>query len=147
MDASETGIGADLSQLRNEEHSIPFISHKLLKHKHNYSMVEKDFLAISWALKKNRDITYWGENSTTMKVTINLGTLLHSGLNGSGCRHPQDEVQNTGRPRVRPLPFVLFSPSKSPSVQADGWNTAVTPHKGKNLNSSLDSFWPSYVLE
>ncbi len=54
-DASETSLAIVLSQLRNgEEHPITFISRKLLKHKRNHSTVEKEFLAIRWALKKLR---------------------------------------------------------------------------------------------
>lgn len=52
-DASETGLGAVLSQLRNgKEHPITFISCKLLKHEHNYSTVEKEGLAIKCSLEK-----------------------------------------------------------------------------------------------
>ena len=52
-DASETGVGAVLSQLREgEEHPITFISRKLLPREKNYSTVEKECLAIKWAVDK-----------------------------------------------------------------------------------------------
>ena len=50
-DASETGVGAVLSQLRNgEEHPITYVSRKLLPRERNYATVEKECLAIKWAL-------------------------------------------------------------------------------------------------
>ena len=52
-DAFEVGIGAVLSQIQEHtEHPITYISHKLLKHERNYATVEKEGLAIKWALQK-----------------------------------------------------------------------------------------------
>ncbi|XP_061094914.1 phenolphthiocerol/phthiocerol polyketide synthase subunit C-like [Conger conger] len=52
-DASETGLGAVLSQIQDTtEHPITYISRKLLKHEKNYSMVEKECLAIRWVVGK-----------------------------------------------------------------------------------------------
>ena len=52
-DASEVGIGAVLSQVRdNIEHPLMYISRKLLKHERNYATIEKEGLAIRWALGK-----------------------------------------------------------------------------------------------
>ena len=46
-DASEVGLGGDLSQVRaGEEHPITYISQKLLPNERNYSTVEKEALAI-----------------------------------------------------------------------------------------------------
>ena len=46
-------MGAVLSQVRNgEEHPVTFISRKLLKHEQNYATVEKECLAIKWAITK-----------------------------------------------------------------------------------------------
>ena len=54
-DASETGVGAVLSQLREgEEHPITYISRKLLPREQKYSTVEKECLAIKWALQELR---------------------------------------------------------------------------------------------
>ena len=52
-DASQVGVGAVLSQIQdNVEHPIIYISRKLLKHERNYATVEKEGLAIKWALQK-----------------------------------------------------------------------------------------------
>lgn len=52
-DASETGVGAVLSQLQEgEEHPITYISRKLLPREQNYSTIEKECLAIKWALEE-----------------------------------------------------------------------------------------------
>ena len=54
-DASEVGLGAVLSQVRSgEEHPVTFISRKLLASERAYSTVEKEALAIKWALEKLR---------------------------------------------------------------------------------------------
>ena len=54
-DASGSGVGAVMSQVRGgEEHPVTYISRKLLKHEMNYSTVEKECLAIKWALTKLR---------------------------------------------------------------------------------------------
>ena len=51
-DASETGVGAVLSQLQEgEEHPIIYISRKLLPREKKYSTIEKECLAIKWALE------------------------------------------------------------------------------------------------
>ncbi len=50
-DASETGLGAVLSQVQEgEEHPILFISRKLTSAEKNYATVEKEALAIKWAV-------------------------------------------------------------------------------------------------
>ena len=52
-DASELGLGAVLLQVRRgEEHPVTYISRKLLSNGENYSTVEKEALAIKWALDK-----------------------------------------------------------------------------------------------
>ena len=49
------GLGAVLSQLRDaEEHPVTYISRKLLPNERNYSTVEKEALAIKWAVDKLR---------------------------------------------------------------------------------------------
>lgn len=54
-DASEGGVGAVLSQvLDGAEHPVTFISRQLLPHEHHYSTVEKECLAIKWAVSKLR---------------------------------------------------------------------------------------------
>ena len=59
-DASGTGIGAVLAQIiEGDEHPITYISRKLLKHERNYSTVEKECLAIKWAIHHLR-YYLWG---------------------------------------------------------------------------------------
>ena len=54
-DASEVGLGVVLSQVRDtEEHPGTYISRKLLPNERNYSTVEKEALAIKWAVDKLR---------------------------------------------------------------------------------------------
>ncbi|XP_073688694.1 von Willebrand factor A domain-containing protein 5A-like [Garra rufa] len=54
-DASDTGLGAVLSQIQEgEEHPIIYISRKLSKAGKNYAAVEKEALAIKWAVLELR---------------------------------------------------------------------------------------------
>ena len=55
-DASNYGIGAVLSQIDSEgqEHPIVFLSKKLLSNEENYSVPEKETLAIVWGMQKLR---------------------------------------------------------------------------------------------
>ena len=52
-DASEQGLGAVLSQIREngEEHPVAFTSRKFLPREKNYSVIEKECLAIVWSLQ------------------------------------------------------------------------------------------------
>lgn len=53
MDASETGLGAVLSQdFDGEEHPIIFASHKLTPAEQCYTVVKREALAIKWALEE-----------------------------------------------------------------------------------------------
>ena len=54
VDASNTGIGAVLSQMDAEgaDYPIAFISHKLLPREVNYPIIEKECLAIIWSIEK-----------------------------------------------------------------------------------------------
>jgi hypothetical protein len=63
-DASDIGLGAVLSQTQNdEEHPVAFASRKLSDPERKYSVIEKECLAIIWALKYFR--TYlWGTRFT-----------------------------------------------------------------------------------
>ena len=52
VDASDRGLGAVLSQIdKGEEHPVCFLSRKLLPREQNYSTIEKECLAIVWAIK------------------------------------------------------------------------------------------------
>ena len=63
-DASEVGLGAVLSQvIDNEEHPILYISRKLLKHEKNYATVEKEALAVKWAVHHLK-YYLWGREFT-----------------------------------------------------------------------------------
>ena len=52
-DASEQGLGAVLSQIgeSSEEHPVAFASRKFLPREKNYSVIEKECLAIVWSLQ------------------------------------------------------------------------------------------------
>lgn len=52
-DASNHGLGAVLSQIGedNEEHPIVYISPKLFPREEKYSIVEKECLAVVWAIQ------------------------------------------------------------------------------------------------
>ena len=63
-DASGTGLGAVLSQVvDNHEHPVTFVSRKLLKHELNYATVEKEALAVKWAIHHLR-YYLWGREFT-----------------------------------------------------------------------------------
>ncbi|MGH0125953.1 UNVERIFIED_CONTAM: hypothetical protein FKN15_025173 [Acipenser sinensis] len=54
-DASEVGLGAVLSQeVDGVEHPIMFLSRKLEDREHNYAVIEKECLAIKWAIESLR---------------------------------------------------------------------------------------------
>ena len=63
-DASQVGLGAVLSQVTDgEEHPILYISRKLLKHELNYATVEKEALAVKWAIHHLK-YYLWGRQFT-----------------------------------------------------------------------------------
>ena len=63
-DASQVGLGAVLSQvIDEEEHPVLYISRKLLKHEMNYATVEKEALAVKWAIHHLR-YYLWGRKFT-----------------------------------------------------------------------------------
>ena len=63
-DASGTGLGAVLAQMIDgEEHPVTYISRKLLPHEKNYATVEKECLAIKWAVHHLRYFL-WGRSFT-----------------------------------------------------------------------------------
>eukprot|EP00795_Rhopilema_esculentum_P006818 gene6818-12410_t len=59
-DASDRGLGAVLSQIGddNEEHPVMYLSRKLLDRERRYAVVEKECLAIIWAIQQLRVYLY-----------------------------------------------------------------------------------------
>ncbi|KAG6929764.1 hypothetical protein G0U57_004805, partial [Chelydra serpentina] len=54
-DASEVGLGAVLSQMAGEEeHPILYLSRKLLPREQKYAVVERECLAVKWAMETLR---------------------------------------------------------------------------------------------
>ena len=70
-DASNRGRGAVLSQVddNGEEHPIVYISRKLLPREEQYSIVEKECLAIVWAVK-TLNIYFWEEILFYRQITM-----------------------------------------------------------------------------
>ena len=63
-DASGTGLGAVLAQvIDGDEHPILYVSRKLLAHERNYATVEKECLAVKWAIHHLR-YYLWGRTFT-----------------------------------------------------------------------------------
>uniref|UniRef100_K7EZI4 ribonuclease H n=1 Tax=Pelodiscus sinensis TaxID=13735 RepID=K7EZI4_PELSI len=61
-DASATGLGAVLSQeVDGEEHPVVFISRKLFPRERQYSVIEREALAIKWAVEALRYYLLGGE--------------------------------------------------------------------------------------
>ena len=61
--APEWGIGAVLSQLGGDqqEHPVMFLSRKLLPREQNYATVEKECLAVLWAIQSPQAYLYGQE--------------------------------------------------------------------------------------
>ena len=63
-DASGTGLGAVLAQvIEGDEHPILYASRKLLKHELNYATIEREALAVKWAIHHLR-YYLWGRKFT-----------------------------------------------------------------------------------
>lgn len=62
-DASNRGVGAVLSQIGEdgEEHPVIYISRKLLPREERYSIVEKECLAVVWAVQSFQIYLYGRE--------------------------------------------------------------------------------------
>ena len=62
-DTSDIGIGAVLLQEFEGEGKLPiaYASKKLLPQERNYSVIEKECLAIIWAIEKFRKCLFWGK--------------------------------------------------------------------------------------
>uniref|UniRef100_A0A8C5WIF9 ribonuclease H n=1 Tax=Leptobrachium leishanense TaxID=445787 RepID=A0A8C5WIF9_9ANUR len=73
-DASMFGLGAVLSQVGDDggDHPVAFISRKLLPREVGYAAVEKECLALVWALRKLQPYVY-GRSFTVMTDTITPG--------------------------------------------------------------------------
>ncbi|KAK3802285.1 hypothetical protein RRG08_029014 [Elysia crispata] len=60
VDASDTGLGAILMQEHEgEKRPVSYLSRKLLPREQNYSVVEKECLALVWAVKNHKCLSHW----------------------------------------------------------------------------------------
>ena len=118
-DASKRGLGAVLSQVDAEgkEHPISYASRKLLPRECNYATVEKECLAVVWALKIFH--TYlWGRHFTIQTDHQPL-TWLHR-MKNNNARLIRWSLA------IQPYSFTVSHRCGSASGNADGLSRGPT---------------------
>ncbi len=98
-DASDTGLGAVLSQVQEgEEHPVLYISKKLTPAERNYATVEKEALAVKWAVLELRYYAVASLLLSCILIIIIILLLLDKTSvrysSGTVCHRPMNEASN-----------------------------------------------------
>ncbi len=138
-DASETGLGAVLSQVQDgEEHPVLYISRKLTKAERNYATVEREALAIKWAVLELRYYLFGPEIHP-------VNGPRAPPVDGQGERH-----QRQGDAVVPRAPgLLLCRPSPSWSLQRKRRRTfsvLVSQHRSVRGHSPPTPYFPLTVI-
>ncbi|KAI4904670.1 hypothetical protein NFI96_001896 [Prochilodus magdalenae] len=110
-DASETGIGAVLLQGEPEDrHPVAYISRKLFPREVRYSTVEKECLAVKWALD-TFSVCGAGVSGTDTAVLLDTSVSLLNGDSSDNQKYPASGVLWAASCGQRPVGSVLWAAS------------------------------------
>ncbi len=134
-DASERGLGAVLSQEDTEgfDHPVAFIRRKLLPREQNYAAVEKECLAIVWALKVFHTHLYG--QSFKIQTDHEPMTWLHR-TKGTNARLIRWSLA------IQPYHFSLVHRKGPANGNADGLSRGPVPRVGPLMRGCGDGVSP-----
>ena len=112
-DTSERGLGAVLNEIgeNGEEHPVAFASHEFLPREKNYSVIEKECLAIVWSLQVFQVHLY------EQKFSIETD---HQPLSWLGRMKNNNERLTRWALSIQPYCFEMHHCSGSCNCNADG---------------------------